>query len=240
MINKISDFKKHLESKINESLSGNREYKAKLDLLITTAKEMLDAFAKKEAAETIKSAKNEEIKGVLEQLNAHSIICEGVLIEIIKNHQRPDIDFKAYTEFINDAVNTISEDYKEMHNKIKEIAVTQVDAFSTLRKNKNTNNLETGTVVESLVSDFLSTIKSWVSGIKNWANSFITRSTNKINDIKSQLNKFQYVTETYSGRTSKYKNLIITILSRSSELKYTEIVIQNALVHFDSNAIFQS
>lgn len=179
MITDLKNFKIHLES-----LSTDRANKAKLDLLIQTAKEMVDAYAKSEAFEIAKKAKNEEIKKLLNDLGTHSIVCKGTLIEVIGVYDNHTTNLTDYTTFVEQSVATLGKQYKEMHDKIK-AASTEVTAENEyLRFNKNPKNIPTGTM-----EGIGSTIKGWLSSFKNWVIGFLPKAKQEINFIKAELQK---------------------------------------------------
>lgn len=216
MITNINEFRKVFGLNMtNEALSDDRKTKMKLDLLMQTAKEMIEAYDKAEAFEIAKKAKNEEIKGVLEKLGTHSIICKGVLIEMVGTYDNHSTNLTEYTKFVEDSVDVLGKQYKEMHDKIMAASTEMSKGTEYLRFNKNTKNQPNGTMEG--IGD---TIVSWFTSLKNWFNGFLPRANQEINAIKKGLahQKGLTVTESVNENTfkSKYKQMIFDNLSKQS------------------------
>lgn len=216
MITNINEFRKVFGLNMtNEALSDDRKTKMKLDLLMQTAKEMIEAYDKAEAFEIAKKAKNEEIKGVLEKLGTHSIICKGVLIEMVGTYDNHSTNLTEYTKFVEDSVDVLGKQYKEMHDKIMAASTEMSKGTEYLRFNKNTKNQPNGTMEG--IGD---TIVSWFTSLKNWFTGFLPRANQEINAIKKGLayQKGLTVTESVNENTfkSKYKQMIFDNLSKQS------------------------
>lgn len=180
MITNINEFRKVFGLNMtNEALSDDRKTKMKLDLLMQTAKEMIEAYDKAEAFEIAKKAKNEEIKGVLEKLGTHSIICKGVLIEMVGTYDNHSTNLTEYTKFVEDSVDVLGKQYKEMHDKIMAASTEMSKGTEYLRFNKNTKNQPNGTMEG--IGD---TIVSWFTSLKNWFTGFLPRANQEIDAIK--------------------------------------------------------
>jgi len=223
MITDLKNFKIHLES-----LSSDRTNKMKLDLLIQTAKEMVDAYAKSEAFEIAKKAKNEEIKKLLNDLGTHSIVCQGVLIEVIGSYDNHATNLTDYTAFVESSVDTLGKQYKEMHDKIKALSTEMTADSEYLRFNKNPKNLPTGTM-----EGIGSTIMGWLSSFKNWVIGFLPKAQQEVAQIKAQLQLHTGMTESIGIRLqreineaafkSKYKQKIFDVLSSNQQLDYLDL-----------------
>lgn len=216
MITNINEFRKVFGHKLtNEALSDDRKTKMKLDLLIQTAKEMIAAYDKAEAFKLAKAAKNEEIKKVLEDLGTHSIVCKGVLIEVVGTYDNHTTNLTEYTKFVEDSVDVLGKQYKEMHDKIMAANTEMSKGSEYLRFNKNPKNLADGTMEG--IGD---TIVSWFTSLKNWFTGFLPRANQEINAIKKGLayQKGLTVTESVNENTfkSKYKQMIFDNLSKQS------------------------
>lgn len=225
MITSINDFKKTL----NESLSVDRKQDFKLKLLIQTAKEMIDAKIKFEIAELKKKTANNELKEILQKLETHSIICNGVLIEMIDDYESSSIDFNGYEKFVADSLDILGEQYIEMHNKISEIA-TQISGKEYTRINKNTKNIPNG-LTEGF-GDTANKFINWIKGIKRSVMAFLNRSNAQIENIKSKLAsiKSSQAFESKmneSGNVSKYATMIINALKKHGESSYLDILYNN-------------
>lgn len=216
MITNLKIFKLHLES-----LSADRANKVKLDLLIQTAKEMVDAYAKSEAFEVAKKAKNEEIKKLLNDLGTHSIVCSGVLIEVIGAYDNHSTNLTDYTTFVEQSVDTLGKQYKEMHDKIKQASTEITDGNEYLKFNKNPKGLPTGTM-----EGIGTTIKGWLSSFKNWIVGFLPKAQQEVAEIKAKLQLQVGMTESKINEAtfkSKYKQMIFDQLSNNPKLDYMDL-----------------
>ena len=229
MITSLNDFKKIL----NESLSTDRKKDFKLKLLIQTAKEMIDAKMQFEIAQLAKKAKNVELQDLLKQMETHSIICNGVLLEFVSDFESSSVDFKGYEEFIQNSVDIIGEQYKEMHDKIKLISTKMSDGKEYIRMGKNTKNNPDG-IVEGF-GDVVNTFKSWILRMKRSIMSFLNRSTEQINNIKDQYHMLKAnagVTESNISEAiavSKYATMIINTLTKLNECSYLDLLQDNGI-----------
>lgn len=209
------------DSKINESLSKDRANKAKLDMLIQAAREMMEYKEKTKEFAELKKSGNKELEELLDNMEATSIVANGVLVEVIKPYETHRLDTKEYTKFVEDSVDTIGEGYKQMHDKAIEIAKTVKKGFAYTRTAQNKKGLETGTLESlNLFKKFASWIKEQINKFKN----FLTSFKNNLFNIKSQALQFQNINEAvYPGRQSKYKNKIVEVLATNKDLSYLEL-----------------
>lgn len=194
MITKISDFK------INESLSGDRTREAKLQILIDTARQMIENYKKAEEFEQLKNQKNIEVKEVLERLNKTSVIAEGVLIEVIKPFQQKRFSSKAYFDFVETSVGTISEDFRLLSNEIKATSIKMSAEKEYIRTNKNTRNKETGTMSEG-IGDFYNKIKNWVQAFVSKLSVLLNKTERDLGIIMAKAQKFSSMVESVSTFT---------------------------------------
>lgn len=183
MITNINQYRKILES-----LTSDRTQRMKLDLLMQTAKEMIDAYDKAEAFKIAKTAKNEEIKQVLEELGTHSIVCKGVLIEIVGTFDNHSTNLTEYTKFVESSVEILGKQYKEMHDKMTEVSTKMSNGTEYLRFNKNPKNLDSGTMEG--IGNIMQTVSNWITNLKSWFNNFLLKANEEINNIKQNL-KYQ-------------------------------------------------
>lgn len=205
MITKISDFK------INESLSGDRAREAKLQILIDTARQMIENYKKAEEIEKLKNEKNIEVKEVLERLNKTSVIAEGVLIEVIKPFQQKRFSSKAYFDFIETSVGTISEDFRLLSNEIKATSIKMAAEKEYLRLNKNTRNKETGTMSEG-ISDLYTSIKNWVQKFVSKLSVLLNKTERDLDIIMTKAKKFSSMVEsasTFTNTNSDYETSVV-------------------------------
>lgn len=205
MITKISDFK------INESLSGDRAREAKLQILIDTARQMIENYKKAEEFEQLKNEKNIEVKEVLERLNKTSVIAEGVLIEVIKPFQQKRFSSKAYFDFIETSVGTISEDFRLLSNEIKATSIKMAAEKEYLRLNKNTRNKETGTMSEG-IGDFYNNIKNWVKAFVSKLSVLLNKTERDLDIIMTKAKKFSSMVEsasTFTNTNSDYETSVV-------------------------------
>jgi hypothetical protein len=209
------------EWKIYESLSKDRSNKAKLDMLIQAAREMMEYKEKTKHFAELKKTSNKELEELLDNMEATSIVANGVLVEVIKPYETHRLDSKEYTKFVEDSIDTIGAGYKQMHDKALQIAQTVKKGFAYTREFPNKKGLDTGTL-ESLdmFKKFASWITEQINKFKNFLNSFKSNLTN----IKSQALKFQNINESvYPGRESKYKSKIVEVLATNNDLSYLEL-----------------
>ena len=213
--------------KANESLSKDRANKAKLDMLIQAAREMMEYKEKTKHFAELKKSGNKELEELLDNMEATSIVANGVLVEVIKPYETHRLDTKEYTKFVEDSVDTIGEGYKQMHDKAIELSKTVKKGFAYTRTAQNKKGLETGTLESlDLFKKFTSWIKEQISKFKNFLNSFKSDLTN----IKSQALQFQNINEAvYPGRESKYKNKIVEVLATNNDLSYLELFDKSGL-----------
>ena len=230
MITSINEWRKHNEASLSSDMANkvkqqmlDEENKEKLDKLIKTAKEMVEAYAKAEAFEIVKKTKNEEIKKLLNDLGTHSIIAEGVLIEVIGTYDNHSTNLTDYTLFVESSVDTLGKQYKEMHDKIMALSTTMKDDSAYLRFNKNPKNLATGTMIDpiSTTEGIGSTIMSWITSFKNWVSSFLPKAKKELDNIKEQIKIQQGLTE------SIIKNVLLNEAKFRS--KYKQIIYDNLL-----------
>jgi hypothetical protein len=187
MITTINEWKK-----VNESLSKDRANKAKLDMLIQAAREMMEYKEKANQFAELKKSGNVELEQLLDDMEATSIVANGVLVEVIKPYETHRLDTKEYTKFVEDSIDTIGEGYKQMHDNALKLAETVKKGYAYTITAQNKKNLETGTL-ESLdmFKKFASWIKEQINKFKNFLNSFKSDLT----DIKSQALQFQNINE---------------------------------------------
>lgn len=205
MITKISVFK------INESLSGDRAREAKLQILIDTARQMIENYKKAEEFEQLKNEKNIEVKEVLERLNKTSVIAEGVLIEVIKPFQQKRFSSKAYFDFVENSVGTISEDFRLLSNEIKATSIKMSAEKEYIRTNKNTRNKETGTMSEG-IGDFYNNIKNWVKAFVSKLSVLLNKTERDLDIIMTKAKKFSSMVEsanTFTNTNSDYETSVV-------------------------------
>lgn len=224
MITSLNVFKKLLK----ESLSTDRKQDFKLKMLIQTAKEMIDAKMKYEIAELAKKAKNEELVALLREMETHSIICDGVLLEFIDDYEGSSMDFKGYEEFIANSIDIIGNQYKEMHDKIKEISTHMSSDVEYIRMGKNSKNNPDG-IIEGL-GDVMNSFRSWLLRMKRSIMSFLNRSKEQINDIKNTYASIKNQNVAYesnineAGAVSKYKTMILDTLKVHRQCSYLQLL----------------
>ena len=212
------------DSKVNESLSKDRANKAKLDMLIQAAREMMEYKEKAKQFAELKKSGNVELEQLLDDMEATSIVANGVLVEVIKPYETHRLDTKEYTKFVEDSIDTIGEGYKQMHDNALKLAETVKKGYAYTRTAQNKKGLDTGTL-ESLdmFKKFASWIKEQISKFKNFLNSFKSDLT----DIKSQALQFQNINESlYGYALHGYDNVKATDV-HISQIKWGDTVIHN-------------
>jgi len=222
MITSLNVFKKLYES----SLSTDRKTDFKLKYLIQTAKELVDAKLKLEIATAIRKTKNAELVELLKEMETHSIICNGVLLEFIDDYESSSVDFKGYEQFLADSIDVIGDQYKEMHDKIAQITTQMSGGKEYIRINKNTKNNPEG-IIEGF-GDAVNNLKTWILRIKRSVMAFLNRSSQQINDIKntyqSLKNNVAYESKINENTfRSKYQNLIVQHLT-NGDLSYLDLL----------------
>jgi len=205
--------------KLNEALSVDRVKEARLKILVDEAKEMLKAKERAKELAELRKVKNKELQEALEEVKQSSVVAQGVLFEVIQPYEKTGLNTKEYVNFVENSVDKITKEYKEIHNKVLELAKVEKKGYSYFRTAQNKNNLEPGTIVESKFSDFINWIKSGIKKIKNKLFSF----RNTLSNISDQAKQFQVNEKVYSGRKSKYKNAILSVLTNDTNLTYYTI-----------------
>lgn len=227
MITKISDFK------INESLSGDRAREAKLQILIDTARQMIENYKKAEEFEQLKNEKNIEVKEVLERLNKTSVIAEGVLIEVIKPFQQKRFSSKAYFDFVETSVGTISEDFRLLSNEIKATSIKMSAEKEYIRTNKNTRNKETGTMSEG-IGDFYNNIKNWVQAFVSKLSVLLNKTERDLGIIMAKAEKFSSMVESAKDDVIFLKTQLQKAYEAGGEnMEYNEMYGYNQTVSFE-------
>lgn len=205
----------------NESLSSERTDKIRLDILIKTAQEMIEAKMKAQELKELRKEKSAEVEKILDELNTNSIIANNILVEVIKPYQRHNLDTKEYQSFVENSVDKITKEYTEMHNKAIEFAKYTVGGSSYFMQHKNSKGFDHGTIVKENLSN---KFRSFIRALYLRTLSLFSRFKRTINNIENELIQFNLqFNENYTGRKSKYIDLIIEILTQKSDLKYTEI-----------------
>lgn len=227
MITKISDFK------INESLSSDRAREAKLQILIDTARQMIENYKKAEEFEQLKNEKNIEVKEVLERLNKTSVIAEGVLIEVIKPFQQKRFSSKAYFDFVETSVGTISEDFRLLSNEIKATSIKMSAEKEYIRTNKNTRNKETGTMSEG-IGDFYNNIKNWVQAFVSKLSVLLNKTERDLGIIMAKAEKFSSMVESAKDDVIFLKTQLQKAYEAGGEnMEYDEMYGYNQTVSFE-------
>lgn len=182
MITKITDFKKYL----NESLSNDRMMNFKKKQLEDAARQLIEAMKKLEIAEIARKQQNEIVKNVLQELDTHSIVCQGVLIQMVNGFESTRTDMKGYNEFVQSSIDTLGAQYMEMHEKITQIATKENPDLPYITTAKNTKNLPTGVVEEGVMTSIKKGFHLIVSKIK----SFLRISKVEVEEIQDELDRY--------------------------------------------------
>lgn len=221
-ITNLEDFKIYEAKRLNEALSVDRKKDAKLKILVQEARELIEAKMKLKEIAELRKIKNNELKEALEDIKEAYIIAKDVLFEIIKPYERKGLDTKAYIKFVEESTDEVTKEFMKVHNIALELAKMDRKGYTYFSQAKNTKNLETGTIVESKLMDFLKRI---YNKLKNAFKSFKT----KMNDITEKSKAFSVndaVSEAvdYVGRKSVFKDSIIELLTEHNELNYTQFI----------------
>lgn len=208
MITSINEWKQH-----NESLSSDREREAKLQTLIRLGREMLDAYKKADELKELKSIKNTEVTDLLNKLNETSIIAKGTLIEVFKPYTSNRLSSKAYLQFVEESVSTVSSDFQEIHNQIKIAARKISQESTTLRKTANTRNLETGTLktnegLSDIWASIVNKLRSWMSKF----NKLLNKTQQHLSDIETKAAIFVNITEGSISTADTYEEVVEELL----------------------------
>lgn len=217
MITNINEWKKHLESlkKINENKDNDEVKKAKFDELISLSKEVLKDYRRLAEFKNLKKIENEKVKELLEMIDETSIIADKTLIEVFKPYKRKQLNTKAYFKFVEESVNVIADDFRELSDTIKEAATKSVDGKFGLRKTANTKFKKTGTMEfnENKIVDMFNKFIKWIVTNFNKLINKINRDLAKINKKADKFNKSVGVNESliterakmfYSADNDKY------------------------------------
>lgn len=211
MITKINNFI------LEASLSQQREEKAKIALLVQTAKEMVELYNKSEEFENLKKIQNIEIETLLDQMEKTSIIASGVLIEVIKPYETMRMSNKEYTEFVESSINMINEDYKKMHDKAIELNTKLSNGSKYLRFFNNSKKLPTGTLTSESMGNILSTIKEWYNIFKKSVLSLLNSFNSNLDMIKQKALSFQQL-NTNESVSSNDLNDVAVVLEKAKVL----------------------
>ena len=244
MITSINNFNK----KLKESLSSDRSNKVKLDMLIQTCREMIDAYNKADEFEALKKDKQENVKTILDSIQAISVIASGVLIEVIRPYEQKRLETKEYINFVETSIDTITKEYKEMHDKCVLLATKTSEDSTQLRKTKNTKNIATGTLTynEGLGDIIINTFNK----IKLSLAYIVSKFKKDLSAIKSKALQFQALTENNINENID-DNKIVELLSKAKEAianaekqaYYTELakskeeLVKNLLKEFKAKSI---
>lgn len=224
MITKITEFKRYL----NESLSNDRMMNFKKKQLEDAARQLVEAMKKLEIAEIARKQQNEIVKNVLEELDTHSIVCQGVLIQMVNGFESTRTDMKGYNEFVQSSIDTLGSQYMEMHEKITQIATKENPDLSYISTAKNAKNLPNGVVKEGMMDGIKKGFHLIVSKIK----SFLSRSKAEVEEIQDELDRYispndqetDYFVPFYNEAKSVKKNLNYT-----DGKKFFYITLENGL-----------
>jgi hypothetical protein len=186
MITSILKFKKML----NESLSNDRATNIKKKQLQDAASQLVEAMKKLKIAEIVKKEQNEVMKGLLSELNTHSIVCQGVLIQMIGGFESTRTDMKGYNDFVFTSIDTLGEQYMEMHSKMIELSTVDKPESSYIRADANKKNIPNG-IIEGLGDSIIKGISRLIIKLK----SFLTISKKEVEEIKSELESFNLNSE---------------------------------------------
>lgn len=227
-ITNLDDFKIYEAKRLNEALSVDRKKDAKLKILVQEARELIDAKMKLKEIAELRKIKNNELKEALEDVKEASIIAKDVLFEVIKPYERKGLDTKAYIKFVEESTDEVTKEFMKVHNIALELAKKDKKGYTYFSQAKNTKNLETGTIVESKLMDFLKKIynklknafksfKTKMDDITEKALDFAATEFNKSNDTVSEA-------VDYVGNKSVFKDSIIELLTEHNELNYTQFI----------------
>lgn len=196
MITNINKFKQ-----INETLSQDRAREAKLANLIKLGRDMIENYKQMEEFKALKQEKNAEVQDLLEKLNTTSIIADGVLIEVIKPYTQNRLSSKAYFSFVEESVEIITDDFRNISNTIKEASTKITPPKSYIRKGANTRNLETGIMKQEGLGDFLSKVGNWIKLFVSKLKGILNNTNNNLQIISNNAKNFLSVTESVESNS---------------------------------------
>jgi len=182
MLTTINQYKKF----VYESLSKDRSMNFKQKQLEESAKQLIDAMKKLDIAQVARKQQNEVVKNVLEELNTHSITCQGVLIQMVNGFESSTTNMKDYNKFVSESVDILGDQYIEMHNKITLLSTENKPDTTYIKTLKNTKSLPNGIVKEGIIDGIKKGFNTIVSSIK----SFLSKSKVEVQEIQNELDLY--------------------------------------------------
>lgn len=182
MLTTINQYKKI----VYESLSKDRSMNFKQKQLEESAKQLIDAMKKLDIAQVARKQQNEVVKNVLEELNTHSITCQGVLIQMVNGFESSTTNMKDYNKFVSESVDILGDQYIEMHNKITILSTENKPDTTYIKTLKNTKSLPNGIVKEGIIDGIKKGFNTIVSSIK----SFLSKSKVEVQEIQNELDQY--------------------------------------------------
>lgn len=173
-----------------ESLSSDVKFNTKVKSLIEKIERLNKIKSEIDDIDAKLDVENEQIKEVLQKMNTHSIICDGILIEIYGSYKSNRFSETKFFTAIEDSVDLLGDDLKEIAEKYREIYSKEVD-IKYLKGNQNATKTRAGrpdgdyTVNEGV----LDTIKKWFNSLLNWSKSFFKRAENNLKTVQKNLAK---------------------------------------------------
>lgn len=178
-----------------ESLSKDVAFDTKKRLLMEKINRLINVKSEIEKINNDLNIQNDKVRSILEKMNTHSIICNGVLIEIYKNFESNRFNDKQFFETLESNVDNLGQDVLDIANKYKEIyEYKKTIKFTKGNKNGTAKNAPRpdgdytiNPVVKEGFNDIVKTVGSFFRNLFIWARSFFKRANQNLINIQNNL-----------------------------------------------------
>lgn len=171
-----------------ESLKNDMAFDAKVKNLIAKLERLQEIQNEKKNIEEKLVQDNTELSGVLTKMKAHSIIVDGILLEMVPAYQSNRFSDKAFFEAVNEAADILGKDILETANKYKEI-YSKTTEFKFLKGNANATKTRAARPHGDFTKNegLFDGVRDFFNNIINWAKSFFVKAERNIERVKDIL-----------------------------------------------------
>lgn len=180
IINSIKIFK--------ESLKNDMIFDTKVKQLIAKLERLQQIQEEKKSIEEKLKTDNTELQTVLEKMKAHSIIVDGILLEIYPEYESNRFSEKMFFDAVNESVDILGKDILETANKYKEIYTKTTD-IKYLRGNANATKTRAARPHGDFTKNegLFDGVRDFFTRILNWSKSFFIKADRNIEKVKNIL-----------------------------------------------------
>lgn len=180
IINSIKIFK--------ESLKNDMVFDTKVKQLIAKLERLQQIQEEKKSIEEKLKTDNAELQSVLEKMKAHSIIVDGILLEIYPEYESNRFSEKMFFDAVNESVDILGKDILETANKYKEI-YTKITDIKYLKPGANATKTRAARPHGDFTKNegLFDGVRDFFTRILNWSKSFFIKADRNIEKVKNIL-----------------------------------------------------